>query len=146
MHGCFTSKAFVFYIFFAFAIGFSVNRAAYSVVVKQDWVPILTLGFLASVAGNAYHHYMLRLMKTRRANMPRTFPNGAGFELVACPHYFCECCIWLFYALLSNTMASWAFFASVLGLLLVWSRQRYLKYTKMKGWPSHRRALIPFLY
>jgi very-long-chain enoyl-CoA reductase len=144
MHGCFSSNAFVFYIVFALWIGFSVFRDSY--VVEGSSTLLVALFFL-SIVGNFVHHYKLRLLKldmdhTRK----RTFPNGLLFELVACPHYTFECLTWLLFAVISNTFASWCFFFATVALLLRWSKERYLNYKQMKGYPEHRKALIPFLY
>ncbi len=147
MHGCFTSNAFVFYIVFAFWIGYSVFRDSY--VPGRGWATsnLMVVLFFLSIVGNFVHHYKLRLLKldadkTRK----RTFPNGLLFELVACPHYTFECLTWLCFAIISNTVASWCFFFATLALLIRWSKERHLNYKRMEGYPGHRKALLPFLY
>jgi hypothetical protein len=149
MHGCFTSNAFVFYIVFSFWIGYSVHTDSYAQekCVFDKKLLALVAAFFVSVLLNFVHHYKLRLLKLdadrRRV---RTFPNGLGFELVACPHYTFECLTWFFFAVVSHTLASWCFFAATVWLLLRWSKERFLNYKKMDNYPPHRTALIPFLY
>jgi very-long-chain enoyl-CoA reductase len=147
MHGCFTSAAFVFYIFFAFTIGASVSHSSYS---DESFGPNtkLYMGlFFLSVLLNFIHHYKLRLLKVGAdATGKRTFPNGLGFEYVACPHYTAEVLTWFLWAAISNTFFSWCFFIATTALLLRWSKQRFLRYTEMEGFPKHRTALIPYLY
>lgn len=143
MHGCFSSSAFVFYIVFAFWIGYSVSNSSY----KGDFemvTPMLALCFFMSVALNFTFHFMLRQMKFK--NQERTFPRGYLFEYVACPHYTMEILTWLFFFLLSRTVASFAFFIATTILLLNWSMKRHLAYKKMDGYPKSRKAIIPFVY
>ena len=144
MHGCFTSKASLFYVVFSLAIGWSIHRASYEGHFDAFTTPIV-VGYYVSVVVNGMHHYLLRIMKLRSSAV-RTFPNGYGFELVACPHYTAECITWLMFALVTHCAASWLFFTTTVGLLIVWSQERYLRYKKMPGYPEHRRALVPFFY
>jgi very-long-chain enoyl-CoA reductase len=144
MHGCFSSNAFVFYIVFAFWIGFSVFNKSY---VDRQGQTLFVILYFVSIVGNFIHHYKLRLLKLEMdRTRKRTFPNGLLFELVACPHYTFECMTWFFFAVVSNTLASWCFFVATVALLLRWSKERYDNYKKMEGYPAHRTALIPYLY
>lgn len=84
MHGCFTSKAFVFYIVFSLWIGFEVHRTSYPGRFS-NFTLIYVVLFFASVILNAIHHYMLRLLKTEsERTKQRIFPNGLGEHFFVC--------------------------------------------------------------
>jgi hypothetical protein len=108
---------------------------------------VLVVCFFLSVVLNAVHHYMLRLLKLEMdKTRTRTFPSGLLFDYVACPHYTFEVrsfeieniilfttiklkvLTWWFFAVVSNTLASWGFFFATLWLLLRWSKERHVNY------------------
>jgi len=46
--------------------------------------------YTAGIAGNAYHHLLLRWLRPDEKDKEYKVPKGALFEYVVCPHYLCE--------------------------------------------------------
>ncbi|KAJ7522220.1 hypothetical protein O6H91_18G002100 [Diphasiastrum complanatum] len=101
--------------------------------------------FLLGICGNFYHHYLLANLRKDGQNA-YMIPHGGLFEQVACPHYLFEIIDFWGIALLGQTMIalSVAVFVSLyLTSRSLSTKEWYLK--KMDGFPSERKALIPFL-
>lgn len=88
-----------------------------------------------------------KLRRLRRAQ-PSGYqvPRGWLFEYISCPNYFGEMVEWLGWAVMTSSVAGWAFFAFTFANLFPrairahqWYRSRFPEY------PWQRKAVIPFL-
>ena len=76
----------------------------------------------------------------------RGFPEGSGFGFVTCANYFYESMSWLCYAVLSNTVMGWVFYAVSTGQMTLWALKKKAMYRKdfpekVKG----KKAMFPFI-
>eukprot|EP00252_Welwitschia_mirabilis_P024703 TRINITY_DN7409_c0_g1_i1.p1 TRINITY_DN7409_c0_g1~~TRINITY_DN7409_c0_g1_i1.p1 ORF type:complete len:292 (-),score=18.15 TRINITY_DN7409_c0_g1_i1:189-1064(-) len=101
--------------------------------------------FFIGLTGNFYHHYILSTL--RKDGVKEYFIPEAGlFKLVVCPHYLFEIIGIAGLALMSQTVFGVCTLAFVFCYLLgrsLSTKAWYLK--KFDNFPSHRKALIPFL-
>lgn len=150
----------IYYWVFAFWIGWSTNP---ELGYRAPHVASFVIGcilFVLGEIGNCVCHVMLKNLRqhseqNRRVNSTSShiLPRGFLFELVACPHYFCEIVTWLGFGLMTFTLSSWLFFAASLTTLVIYSRQKHDAYIRTfdgkEGrdfYPTNRKALIPYIF
>ena len=81
--------------------------------------------FVVGVIGNGAAHLQLRMSRPTRDTQ---YPTGPLFCLVSCPHYSFEVLTWASYTGASQTYGAAAFLLGTLITLLIWSRERHVKY------------------
>ena len=111
-------------------------------------VDLMSLGillFVTGMGGNLYHHYLLSRLR-KDGEKGYSIPQGGLFEFVICPHYLFEIIDFVGLAFISQTSFGFCtvtmIFLYLLGRSLS-TRAWYLK--KFEGFPSNRKALIPFV-
>lgn len=110
-----------------------------------DLMPLGILLFIIGMLGNLYHHYLLSRLR-KDGEKGYSIPHGGLFEFVVCPHYLFEIIDFVGLAFISQTSFGFCtvtmIFLYLLGRSLS-TRTWYVK--KFEGFPSHRKALIPYL-
>ncbi|KAG6558018.1 hypothetical protein Mapa_000197 [Marchantia paleacea] len=101
--------------------------------------------YLLGLAGNLYHHILLRNLR-KDGSQKYVIPQGGLFPVFVAPHYICEIVEFAGLALISQT----TYFACVFitTLLYLGSRSYGTKVwyrKKVDGFPSNRCAVIPFV-
>jgi len=112
---------------------------------SMNLMPLGILLFIVGMSGNLYHHYLLSRLRKDGAKGYR-IPQGGLFEFVVCPHYLFEIIDFVGLAFISQTAFGFCTATTVSLYLLgrsLSTREWYVK--KFEGFPSHRKALIPFL-
>lgn len=112
---------------------------------SMNLMPLGILLFIVGMSGNLYHHYLLSRLRKDGAKGYR-IPQGGLFEFVVCPHYLFEIIDFVGLAFISQTALGFCTATTVSLYLLgrsLSTREWYVK--KFEGFPSHRKALIPFL-
>jgi very-long-chain enoyl-CoA reductase len=139
---------YVYYWGFAAWIAFSLPTVAELDALSVGGIAL----FLLAELGNTRSHRILRELRSADAGA-REIPRGFLFERVSCPHYLCEICSWMGFALLARTWAALAFAGLGAAILTLWATQRHRAYQKdfdgQQGralYPPTRRALIPMVY
>lgn len=100
---------------------------------------------LTGMAGNLYHHVLLRNLRKPGAKEYRV-PSGGLFDLVVCPQYTFEILAWLGIALTSQHLYAYIVCASMAVYLTgraYATRQWYTE--KFDTFPSGRKLLLPLL-
>lgn len=136
------------------SFGYSFSAASFLYVMQiseslaspsMNLMPLGILLFIIGMSGNLYHHYLLSRLRKDGAKGYR-IPQGGLFEFVVCPHYLFEIIDFVGLAFISQTAFGF-FIVSPVSLYLLGrslsTRAWYMK--KFEGFPSHRKALIPFL-
>ena len=108
--------------------------------------------FVSAEVGNSRAHVLLRALRAPNGQ-ERPIPRGFLFELVSCPHYFCEILAWLGFCLVTGTLAGVVFMLLGAVILAVWARTRHVAYLRnydgrdgRELYPAKHRALIPFVF
>nr|ADE76340.1 unknown [Picea sitchensis] len=139
-------------IFISFVYSFEAVSFFYVMQISEgsplptmDLMPLGILLFVIGMGGNLYHHYLLsRLRKDGKKGY--SIPHGGLFEFVVCPHYLFEIIDFVGLAFISQTSFGFCtatmIFLYLLGRSLS-TRAWYVK--KFEGFPSDRKALIPFV-
>lgn len=94
-------------------------------------------------------HVLLRnaRLQTDRRDQYAQIDSGL-FSLVACPHYFFECVLYFsLCVILRFSKSSALMFLAVCGNLSVEAKNHLIWYRhRIKGFPRHRKAMVPYLY
>ena len=94
-------------------------------------------------------HALLRnaRLRTDRKDQYAQIDSGL-FSLVACPHYFFECVLYFSLCIIQRcSLSSVLMFVAVFGNLSLEAKNHLMWYRrKMKGFPRHRKAMLPYLY
>ena len=110
-----------------------------------------TAVFAVGTAGNLYHHYLLRRLRTAPGALKTKYvpPTGGLFNSAAAPHYFFELLAWLGIALVTNQMNAYLVLTSMSSYLAgravsqnKWNREKFGE----EGWPSSRKNMIPGIW
>ena len=110
-----------------------------------DLMPLGLVLFVVGISGNLYHHYLLSGLR-KKGEKGYMLPKGGLFDYVVCPHYLFEIIGFLGIAFISQTVFGFSLLSFVFLYLLgrsLSTRELYVK--KFEGFPSHRKALIPFI-
>ena len=107
--------------------------------------------FVIGELGNFYHHLLLKNLRpgSSSSGSGREYgtPTGGLFDLVTMPHYFFELVAWFGIAVTSSSLNSLLVVLSMTSYLAgrsVATRSWYID--NVKGYPSGRRALVPFIF
>ena len=74
-------------------------------------------------------------------------PHGGLFSYVSCANFSGEIFEWFGYAIASQSLAGWAFFAFVSANLIPRACSHHGWYLdKFENYPSERRAVVPFIW
>ncbi|GLJ18423.1 hypothetical protein SUGI_0326470 [Cryptomeria japonica] len=136
----------------SFLYSFSSANLLYAMQISEgltspsvDLMPLGLVLFVVGISGNLYHHYLLSGLR-KKGEKGYVLPKGGLFEFVVCPHYLFEIIGFLGIAFISQTAFGFCQFSFVFLYLLARSlstREWYVK--KFEGFPSHRKALVPFI-
>ena len=99
--------------------------------------------WLAGEIGNGVAHLALRDQKG-----PRSWPKGAMFSHVSCPHYLFEIISWIGWAVVTgvNTAAPVVYAVVASAILVSYGLERHWAYQrKYKDYPVGRKAVVPFV-
>lgn len=108
--------------------------------------PLFIMGFIIFVVGaliNIYHDNILRDMRNQFPTVYQ-IPKRGLFNYISCANFTGEILEWLGYAVASNSIAGWGFFAWVCANLIpraISHHEFYLQ--KFEDYPKHRWAVIP---
>ncbi|RKP13909.1 3-oxo-5-alpha-steroid 4-dehydrogenase-domain-containing protein [Piptocephalis cylindrospora] len=98
-------------------------------------------------AGNLYHHYILRSLRTGDGDRTYAVPRRGWFLRAICPHYFFEVLAWLSFALLVNRRAVYGVLFLIAAKLAGRSHQtRDWSWRHLDGYPRDVKRMVPFLY
>ena len=122
-------------------------RNAYSSNWLFQWPFIL--GFSVFVLGywiNKQSDHILNNLR-KPGETAYKIPEGGLFQWVSNPHYLGEILEWCGWAILTGSLAGWAFVAYTFANLAprAWSHHRWYK-EKFEDYPTSRKALIPFVW
>ncbi|XP_064595564.1 very-long-chain enoyl-CoA reductase-like [Liolophura sinensis] len=151
----------LYYWLFGFFIGWSVNyKLSYHSPHLGFYCAGLAL-FIAGEVGNCVCHVMLKNLRKPPDSADETpslptsshvIPRGFLFELVSCPHYFCEIVTWFGFLMMTFTLAVALFLLASVITLISLSKDKHKAYTdEFNGdngkemYPPSRKALIPFI-
>jgi 3-oxo-5-alpha-steroid 4-dehydrogenase 1 len=106
------------------------------------------LGITLFVAGFFIHfrsdHILIGL---RKRNKEYVIPSRFLFKYVASPNYLGEMLEWLGFAIMTNALSAWCFWAWTVANLFPRALANYKWYqNKFENYPKNRKALIPFVY
>lgn len=108
-------------------------------------IPLGIVLFMVGISGNFYHHYLLSKLRKGGEKVYRV-PQGGLFGYVVCAHYFFEIIEFLGVAFICQTPFAFCVVAMMFFTLVgrsISTKAWYMK--KIEDFPSHRKALIPFL-
>lgn len=112
---------------------------------SMNLMPLGLFLFIVGMSGNLYHHYLLSRLRKDGAK-GYSIPQGGLFEFVVCPHYLFEIIDFVGLAVISQTALGFCTAITVSLYLLGRSLSTKAWYVKkFEGFPSSRKALIPFL-
>ena len=128
---------------------------SYSVFVQNsyatDWLlrwPFI-VGLLIFLLGYRINKQSDYILKHLRAPTETTYkiPYGGLFKWVSNPHYLGEIIEWCGWAILTWSVAGWAFVAYTFANLAprAWAHHQWYK-NNFEEYPSDRKALIPFIW
>mmetsp|Transcript_8993 Transcript_8993/g.6757 ORF Transcript_8993/g.6757 Transcript_8993/m.6757 type:complete len:196 (-) Transcript_8993:58-645(-) len=82
----------------------------------------------------------------RPGTTERGIPHGWGFNKVSCANYLYESLCWLLFAVQSNAVGAYVFFAVSFFQMLDWALKKHRRYLQeFPNYPKNRKAMIPFL-
>ena len=117
-------------------------------MLEGDSLPLLPLIFgglifLGAQAGNFYHHWLLRNLRSQ-GETGYVVPSGGLFDRVAAPHYLFEIIAWVGYAIMARQLGMWGIVFIITGYLAGRAKQTREWYLKsVPEYPAERRALVP---
>lgn len=128
---------------------------SYSIFIKQTyseaWLlqwPFI-LGFLLFALGYWLNKQSDHILKNLRAPGETGYkiPYGGLFKWVSSPHYLGELLEWCGWAILTWSVAGWAFVAYTFANLAprAWAHHQWYK-ANFENYPADRKALIPFVW
>jgi len=141
------------FIFLPLGYIFIVGNLFYDLQLSEEYlgcpsVNLIPLGivlFMVGITGNFYHHYLLSKLR-KDGQKQYCVPQGGLFGYVVCPHYFFEVIEFLGVAFICQTPFAFCvvtmMFFGLVGRSIS-TKSWYMK--KFEDFPSHRKALIPFL-
>jgi very-long-chain enoyl-CoA reductase len=105
---------------------------------------ILAWQFMFCEAMNFSCHCILRDLR-KPGTTERGIPKGNMFEYVSCANYFWESMAWLCFAIMSQVLGAYVFFAFSTMQMLQWALKKHSQYKKdFKDYPR-RKAMFPYL-
>jgi steroid 5-alpha-reductase/3-oxo-5-alpha-steroid 4-dehydrogenase 1 len=103
--------------------------------------------FLGGFACNIWADNVLLNLRTDKEDRSYKIPRGFLYEYVTCPNYLSEVVEWLGWAIMTNSLAGFAFFLATLANLAPRAKGHHQwYYKKFSDYPKNRKALIPFIY
>lgn len=141
------AMAFVFNIFNGTANGYGIfHQSGYHLSWFFSWQFIA--GFIIFLAGFMINKISDEKLRRLRTGNPGEYviPDGWLFRYISSPHYFGEIVEWGGWALLTWSLSGLAFFVFTFANLFprAISSHKWYK-AKFPGYPSERKAVIPFL-
>lgn len=141
------------FVFLPLSYIFIVGNLLYDIQLSVEYlgrpsVNLIPLGivlFIVGISGNFYHHYLLSKLRKDGVKL-YCIPQGGLFGYVVCPHYFFELIEFLGVAFICQTPFAFCVVAMMFFSLVgrsISTKSWYMK--KFEDFPSHRKALIPFL-
>ncbi|XP_059149350.1 uncharacterized protein LOC131936401 isoform X3 [Physella acuta] len=125
-----------------------IGSAGYYSTYYYD--PRFILGLILFISGfviNRTSDWKLRSLRKTKGSKGYYIPHGGLFELVSCPNYFGELVQWIGWTLATWSLAGlvWTCFSAA--TFVARSRHNHLWYKdNFQDYPSHRKALIPFIF
>jgi len=113
---------------------------------------------IIGMLGNFYHHLLLKHLRTQPTNKDSVvstttlrnyhIPRGGMFEMVSCPHYFFELCVWGGAALMTQTLHTALVLFWMTSMLTGRSIATTAWYRAKFGakYPVERKNIIPYLF
>ena len=102
--------------------------------------------WLVGVTTNAYHHLLLRWLRSD-GDKQYKLPTGGLFAYVTGAHYFCELVGWFGLSLLCGHLVVWVMSAMNIAYLIGRSVMTTRWYrAKFEDYPEERKHLVPFLF
>lgn len=110
--------------------------------------PYFIMGFVLFLSGVCINIYHDNILRTLRNQYPPQYkiPIGGLFHYISCANFTGEIIEWFGYAVSSNSLVAWSFFAWVCANLIpraISHHEYYLK--KFEDYPQSRWAVIPVL-
>jgi 3-oxo-5-alpha-steroid 4-dehydrogenase len=104
--------------------------------------------FAIGLAGNLYHHILLRNLRSSAGEKKYVVPRGGLFEYVACPHYLFEVVSWLGIGVYGRAVIGYAVAWGFSGYLMGRSISTTAYYLAKLGeeYPKTRKHMIPFIF
>jgi len=110
----------------------------------------LTLFTIGEIV-NLVSHLQLSWLRPAGTNQ-RAIPRGLFFEYVSCPNYTFEILAWIGFSIMTQTLTSYLFTLIGAFQMVVWAKQKHLRYRKdfdgkegRPAYPRNRKMIIPFL-
>lgn len=136
-----------YYWLFALAVGYPLCAPGYTAPTDKTRVAAATAGWVVSQAVNLAVHVQLAGMRAAEGSTDRRAPGGPLFALVSCPNYTAEVAGWVFWSMMCQVAAGYAFTAAGFYMMWTWALDRHRAYAKAD--PAYkklgRKAIVPFL-
>jgi steroid 5-alpha reductase family enzyme len=142
----------IFAVIFNSANGLLHHFALFSVPDLAGSARMTELPFLAGLVLFAVsfilNKYSESLLRRLRKNNPDEYriPEGGLFRWVSCPHYLTEIAEWTGWALMTGSIAGWAFafftFCNLFPRAIL--QHRWYK-NRFQDYPAERKAIVPFI-
>ena len=104
---------------------------------------LFLIGFIINRVADTQLIFLRRSSK----DMVYVIPKGALFNLISCPNYFAEGMQWLGWCILTWSLAGLVWWLFIESMLIPRARFNHKWYRiQFLAYPSHRKALIPFIF
>lgn len=101
--------------------------------------------FLFCEVMNFQCHCILRDLR-KPGTTERGIPQGNLFGMVSCANYFWESMAWLIFAMMTQVLGAYIFFAFSSVQMCIWALKKHRMYKKeFPNYPKERRAMFPYL-
>lgn len=146
----------IYYHFFGgLLLAYDIYRPAFSATSShiagtirsnEQFLWICTGIWAFAELSNLHTHLTLRSLRPANTRT-RGVPVGYGFTFVSCPNYFFESMGWAAIAVMTGSVAAWAFTVMGAGIMSSWALKKHRNYRKEFGaaYPKGRKAIIPFI-
>jgi len=107
------------------------------------------LGAIVFIIGyiiNKHSEYLLKKLR-KPGEKGYKIPHGGFFKWISCPHYFGEIIQWTGWAILTGSVAGWAFVAYTFANLAPRAISHHRWYLQnFSDYPKSRKAIIPHVW
>lgn len=141
-----------YYWGFTCFIAYYINHPLYTPASFGDAQVYLALAaFLFCQAGNYSIHVALRDLrpsgtKERKIPVPTSNPFTLLFNFVSCPNYSYEVGSWIWFTVMTQTVAPGVFALLGAAQMTQWAIKKHKNYRReFKDYPRGRKAIIPFI-
>jgi len=134
-----------------FMVAYFVNHPNFTPPATFNVYLGLTLFAIGEIV-NLICHLQLSNLRPAGSNV-RAVPKGLFFNFVSCPNYTFEILAWIGFSIMTQTLTSYLFTLVGAGQMLIWAKQKHVRYIKefdgkdgREAYPRSRKIIVPFVY